>query len=152
MKTMQDLIVTVRALRKDLGVPEKEAAPILLHADNRILALADANQDMLARMARVQSVEFASGPLSGSNARSTPDFDVAVTYERQIDVEAERERLKKELARLAKILASSEKQLNNEAFMAKAPAHIVEGLRKQYAETKTLYDKIKAALDDLPPE
>jgi valyl-tRNA synthetase len=152
MKTMQDLIVTVRALRKELGVPEKESTPIHLHASNRIVALADGNQDMLSRMARVASIEFAAEPLSGSNARSTADFDVAVIYERQIDVPAERERLKKELARLEKILASAEKQLNNEAFMAKAPAHIVEGLRKQYAETKTLYDKMKAALDGLPPE
>jgi valyl-tRNA synthetase len=149
MTTMQDLITTIRALRKELGVPEKESTPVLLHASNRILALADANQDMLARMARVQSVEFASAPLSGSNARSTPDFDVAVTYERQIDVLAERERLTKELARLGKILASTESQLNNPAFITKAPAHIVEGLRKQYAETKILYEKTKAALDAL---
>jgi valyl-tRNA synthetase len=33
--------------------------------------------------------------------------------------------------------------------MAKAPAHIVDGLRKQSAETKILYDKTKAALDAL---
>ena len=150
MKTMQDLIVTVRALRKDLGVPEKETTPIILHADNRILALADANQDMLARMARVQSVEFASGPLSGSNARSTPDFDVALTYERQIDVAAERERLTKDLAKYEKGLTAAERQLGNEAFMARAPAHIVDGLRKQAAETKILHDKTRAALDSLP--
>jgi valyl-tRNA synthetase len=149
MKTIQDLIVTVRALRKELGVPEKEATPVLLHADNRILALADANQDMLSRMARVQSVEFASAPLSGSNARSTADFDVAVTYERQIDVAAERERLTKDLAKYEKGLAAAERQLGNEAFMAKAPAPIVDGLRKQHAETKILYDKAKAALDAL---
>jgi valyl-tRNA synthetase len=149
MKTIQDLIVTVRALRKELGVPEKESTPILLHANNRILALADANQDMLSRMARVHSVEFASAPLSGSNARSTADFDVAVTYERQIDIPAERERLTKDLAKYEKGLTAAERQLNNESFMAKAPAHIVDGLRKQSAETKILYDKTKAALDAL---
>ena len=149
MKTIQDLIITVRALRKELGVPEKESTPILLHVNNRILALADANQDMLSRMARVQSVEFASEPLTGSNARSTADFDVAITYERQIDVPAERERLTKDLAKFEKGLAAAERQLGNEAFMAKAPAHIVDGLRKQSTETRTLYDKTKAALDAL---
>ncbi|RSL17799.1 valyl-tRNA synthetase [Edaphobacter aggregans] len=152
MTTLQELIVTVRALRKELGVPEKEAAPILLHADNRVIALADANADMLARMARVQSVAFSGEPLTGANARSTAGFDVAVLYERQIDVAAERERLTKDLAKFERGLAAADKQLNNEAFMAKAPAHIVEGLRKQYAETKLLYDKTRAALDDLPPE
>jgi valyl-tRNA synthetase len=149
IKILQDLIITVRALRKELGVPEKESTPILLHANNRILALADANQDMLAKMARVQSVEFATEPLSGSNARSTADFDVALTYERQIDVPAERERLTKDLAKFEKGLAAAERQLNNEAFMAKAPAPIVDGLRKQHAKTKMLYDKTKAALDAL---
>ena len=105
---------------------------------------------MLARMARVQVVEFASEPLTGSNARSTAEFDVAVVYERQIDVAAERERLAKDLAKFEKGLTAAERQLNNEAFMAKAPAHIVDGLRKQAAETKLLYDKTKAALDSLP--
>jgi valyl-tRNA synthetase len=149
MKTMQELIVTIRALRKELGVPEKEATPIQLHANNRIVALADANQDMLSRMARVASIEFASEPLSGSNARSTADFDVAVLYERQIDIPAERERLTKDLAKYEKGLTAAERQLGNEAFMAKAPAHIVDGLRKQAAETKILYDKTKSTLDAL---
>src|SRR5207302_813085 len=81
MQTMQDLITTNRALRKELGVPEKESTPIQLHASNRIMALADANQDMLSRMARVASIEFAAAPLSGTNARSTAEFDVAVIYE-----------------------------------------------------------------------
>jgi valyl-tRNA synthetase len=150
MKTLQDLIVTVRGLRKDLGVPEKEPTPIQLHAANRIIALAGANSDMLARLARVQAVEFASEPLTGSNARSTAEFDVAVVYERQIDVAAERERLTKDLAKYEKGLTAGERQLNNEAFMAKAPAHIVDGLRKQAAETKLMYDKTKAALNSLP--
>jgi valyl-tRNA synthetase len=149
MKTLQELIVTVRALRKDLGVPEKEAAPIFIHASNRINALADANQDVLAKMARVQAVEFASEALTGTNARSSADFDVAVIYERQIDIPAERERLTKDLAKFEKGLAAADKQLNNEAFTAKAPAHIIEGLRKQSAETRILYDKTKAALDAL---
>ena len=90
-------------------------------------------------------------PLPG-NARSTSSFEVAVLYERQIDVPAERERLTKDLAKYEKGLAAAERQLSNESFMAKAPAHIVEGLRKQAAETRTLYDKTKAALDALPSD
>jgi valyl-tRNA synthetase len=150
MATLQELINTVRGLRKELGVPEKETAPIRLHGENRIIALVDANRDMLARMARVSDVVFAAETLSGSNARATASFDVAVVYERQIDVPAERERLTKELAKLEKGLQAGEKQLGNEAFMAKAPTHIVEGLRKQATETKMLYEKAKSALDALP--
>jgi valyl-tRNA synthetase len=105
---------------------------------------------MLAKMARVEKVEFAEGPLTDGNARSTASFDVAVIYERKIDVAAERERLTKDLAKYEKGLVAAERQLGNDAFMAKAPAHIVEGLRKQATETKMLHDKARAALDSLP--
>ena len=149
---LQELIVLVRGIRKELQVPEKEAAPIRVSSPDPMTAnLATANAGMLARTARVESVEIVSTPLSGSGVRSTALWDVQVVYERQIDVPAERERLTKDLARYEKGLQAAEKQLGNEAFMAKAPAHIVDGLRKQSAETRTLYDKTRAALESLPP-
>ena len=43
-------------------------------------------------------------------------------------------------------------QLGNEGFIARAPAPIVEGLRKQHAETLALKQKTEAALAALPPE
>ena len=151
MTTLQDLIVTVRGLRKELFVPEKEATPIQLHASGSISGLASANADMLSRLARVSSIDLAAAALTGSNARSTVAFDVAVLYERQIDVAAERERLTKDLAKYTKGLEAADKQLGNEGFIARAPAHIVEGLRKQYAETLALKQKAEATLAGLPP-
>ena len=147
---LQELIVTVRGLRKDLGVPEKETAPIQLFASNRISALADANSDMLSRMARVSAVELVSEAPAGNNARATPNFDVAVLYARQIDVPAERERLLKDLAKFDKGILAAERQLGNEGFVARAPAHIIDGLKKQYAETLALKEKAEAALAALP--
>ncbi len=151
MTTLQDLIVTIRGLRKELAVPEKESTPVQLHASPQIAALAQSNADMLSRLARVTSVEPAPTALTGNNARSTAAFDVAVIYERQIDIPAERERLSKDLARFNKGLEAADKQLGNEGFIARAPAHIVEGLRKQHAETLALKQKVEAALAALPP-
>jgi valyl-tRNA synthetase len=150
MDILQELIVTVRALRKELGVPEKEAAPIQLHTNTAISTLASANADMLARLARVASVQLVPYAPTGNNARATANFDVAVIYERHIDVTAERERLTKELAKLNKGLEAAERQLGNEGFVAKAPAHIVEGLKKQSSETRALKEKAEAALASLP--
>jgi valyl-tRNA synthetase len=152
MTTLQDLIVTLRGMRKELAIPEKEFTPILLHASAPISALAQANADMLSRLARVSAVELAPATLSGNNARSTSAFDVAVVYERQIDVPAERERLTKDLAKYTKGLEAADKQLGNEGFIARAPAPIVEGLRKQHAETLALKQKAEAALAALPAE
>ena len=76
-------------------------------------------------------------------------FDLQVVYERVIDVASERERLNKDRTKFEKGLAAAHRQLGNEAFMGKAPAHIVEGLRKQAAETQMLFDKATAALAEL---
>jgi valyl-tRNA synthetase len=146
MAVLQDLIVMIRGLRKDLGVPEKDTTPVLLHASTAVSNLVDANADMLARLARVSSIELRPAALEGNNARSASNFDVAVVYERQIDVAAERDRLEKELAKYDKGLQAAERQLCNEGFIAKAPAHIVEGLRKQARETRALKEKAEAAL------
>ncbi len=148
MASLQELIVTVRALRKELGVPEKDAAPVQLYGPTT--ALAQANAEMLARMARVSAIEELYTAPQGSNARATARFDVAVLYERQVDVAAERERLTKEVAKLVKGLLAAERQLGNEGFVAKAPPHIVDGLKKQAAETRTLREKAEAALAALP--
>jgi valyl-tRNA synthetase len=88
---------------------------------------------------------------AGLSKHSTPSFDVAVIYERTIDVPAERERLTKDIARYEKGIAAAERQLGNEGFLAKAPAHVVEGLKKQESETRALLEKARAALDALPP-
>ena len=52
-------------------------------------------------------------------------------YEKKIDVAAERERLKKELDKIEKEMANGQRQLGNEQFLAKAPAKVVEGIRKR---------------------
>ncbi len=149
MGTLQELIVTVRGLRKEMGVPEKEGAPIVVYGENRVLALIDAHRDVLGRMARVSGVEFAEAPLTGAGARSGGGFDVRVQYQRVVDVAAECERLLKEIARLEKGAAAAERQLGNAGFVAKAPPHIVEGLKKQASETATLLERARAVLAEL---
>jgi len=144
---LQELIVSIRALRKDLGVEEKTAVPIRIRAAQGGLPFAE-NFEIVRRMARVSEVDFVSTPLEGA-IRSTLQFDVQVIYEKQVHTAAERERLTKELAKHEKGLASAERQLSNPAFLDKAPPHIVEGLKKMEADTRLLIEKTRKALDDL---
>jgi valyl-tRNA synthetase len=70
-------------------------------------------------------------------------------YEKQIDVAAERERLKKELEKIEKEIANGQRQLGNEQFLAKAPAQVVEGLKKRAAEMQVLREKTSSQLAEL---
>ena len=150
MTFMQNLITEIRGLRKEIGVEEKTIVPIEVRADAVSRKIAEGNRDIVERLARVSGVRFVEQITAGLSKHSTAAFDVGVLYERTIDVPAERERLTKDIAKYEKGLAAAERQLGNEAFLAKAPAHVVEGLKKQESETRLLLEKAKAALNVLP--
>ena len=152
MGVLQNLIVEIRALRKEIGVEEKAAVPAEVRIDAGMQAVLQENAVIVERLARVSEVRFVPQITDGLSKHSTPQFDVAVVYERKLDVPAERERLTKDIAKYEKGLAAAERQLGNEGFLAKAPAQVVEGLKKQHAETLLLLEKAKAALAALPPE
>ena len=150
MQWLQTLIVEIRALRKEIGVEEKASVPVELRADIGLRQLADDNRDIIERLARVSEVRFVDQISAGLAKHHSAGFDVAVVYERTIDVAAERDRLTKDIAKYEKGLAAAERQLSNEGFLSKAPAHVVEGLKKQESETRLLLEKAQAALQSLP--
>jgi valyl-tRNA synthetase len=152
MGLLQELIVEVRALRKEIGVEEKAVTPIEVCIFSGAQPVLKENRAIIERMARVSEVRFVEGITAGLSKHSTTNFDVAVVYERTIDVPAERDRLTKDIAKYEKGLAAAERQLGNEGFLAKAPAHIVEGLKKQESETRLLLEKAHAALEALPKD
>ena len=150
MALLQELITETRAVRKEIGVEEKATVPIELRTDVALRKIAEENRDIIEKLARVTEVRFVDQISAGLSKHSTASFDVAVIYERTVDVPAERERLTKDIARYEKGLAAAERQLGNEGFLAKAPPPVVEGLKKQEAETRLLLEKAKAALAALP--
>ena len=147
MVLIQNLVIEVRALRKNRSVPEKEHVPIVLFLADGSNKVLQQNMDIIRHLAKVS--EVIPKPLDYMSARPGARggfaWKIDVVYETEIDVPAEYERLTKEIAKLEKNLASAERQLGNEAFMAKAPAHIVEGLKKQESENRQLLEKAKAA-------
>ena len=145
---LQELIVAVRALRKDLSVEEKAAVPVRIKPLAPGLPFAQ-NLEIIQRLARVSAIETMDSLPDGLPVRATPRFDVQVLYEKKIDTIAERERLTKELARYEKEQANANRQLSNESFLGKAPAAVVEGLRRRSAELEMLLDKTRKALEDL---
>jgi valyl-tRNA synthetase len=91
-------------------------------------------------------VTYSKPTIQGLSTRHGVNYELTLHYERKIDVAAERERLGKYLAKFETEMESKQKQLQNEAFLAKAPAKVVEGLRVRSDELQTLIEKANAAL------
>jgi valyl-tRNA synthetase len=150
MTLLQEMIVTLRALRKDLDVAERAQVPAYFLSSDNIDRLLVDNGDVIQKLARISFIETGTAwKLGSSNTRITATFTAGLQYEKQVDVAAERERLMKKLEQYEKGLASAERQLGNEAFLAKAPEHIVAGLKKQAAEMTALRQETLAALENL---
>jgi valyl-tRNA synthetase len=151
MAILQDLIVSVRNLRAELKVETKTKVPIeVFAAEPEIRTLIDENHGAVERLGNVEKVTFAESSLSNlPGARHTARFDVHVTYEKKIDVAAECERLKKELEKIEKETANLQRQLGNEQFLAKAPAQVIENMRKRLGELEILGGKARGQMGEL---
>jgi valyl-tRNA synthetase len=150
MSVLQDLIVSIRNIRTEMKIEPKLRVPVEIHSTDGVRSLVEANRGALERLANVEGVTFTPQSLAhAAGARTTSRFDVRVIYEQKIDVAAERERLEKELAQLTKELENKQRQLSNEQFLAKAPAHVVEGLRARAKELESLIAKARTGLEGL---
>jgi valyl-tRNA synthetase len=154
MQILQSVVSGIREARKDRGVPEKETVDAYLLEVAYVpeapsVNLFGENQVWIEKLShsRINPTVKRDERL---NWRSVGRTDIAIDFQAKVDVPAERERLTKDIARYEKGLAAAERQLGNEGFLAKAPAHVVEGLKKQEAETRLLLEKAQAALRALP--
>ena len=151
------IITTVRALRKELGVPEKEMLPtVFTWRRERLNLCAPRNptskhdRQALARLSKSVVTYRPSKHLTGSNARRKSSFTSKSSTSAPSTSPPSASASPETSRNTKKASPPPSASSRNDAFLAKAPAHIVEGLRKQAAETRTLYEKTKAALDALP--
>jgi len=150
MALLQDLVEKIRNMRAEMKVEPKVKTPVQIHAAADVRALVHENRGMVEQLGAVEGIEFVETSLAQkAGARTTPKFEVALVYEKKIDVVAERERLTKELTKLEGQLANTQRQLGNEQFLSKAPPKVVEGLRKQEADLTFMVKKNRDALGNL---
>jgi valyl-tRNA synthetase len=151
MAVLQDLIVNVRNVRAELKIEQKLRVPIQVFTeDAKVRELAEQNRTAIEQLAGVESLVFADAPLSNlAGSRHTARFDVHVIYEKKIDPAAECARLKKDLEKMEKEIASLQRQLENQEFLTKAPAQVSENMRKRRAELEVLQEKARAKFNEL---
>jgi valyl-tRNA synthetase len=95
---------------------------------------------------------FGSPPPSSKPlaVRSGRDFEISfVAQENLADPSSEIEKIRKEMDRLAKDIASKRQRLEDQAFRSRAPEHIVKGLETTLDERQTEFAKLGERLAQL---
>lgn len=142
--TLQQVVTEVRRFRSDQGLQPGQKVPARLDLDGTALA---PHEDAMRSLLRLTPAgdgftATASLPVAGAT--------VALDLSGAIDVAAERKRLAKDLAAAEKDLAQTTAKLGNEAFLGKAPDHVVEKIRARKAAAEADIERISAQLAALP--
>ncbi len=104
---------------------------------------------LLSRLARVDALDFAA------SARREPGSASGMAGERHVfvrdvcDDEAERERLRKALAKVEQGISGCEEKLASPGFASKAPAEIVEEHRNRLAGYRATREALRRSLEEL---
>ena len=134
---LQKIITEVRRFRSDQGVKPSQKIP------GRIIAPADvtAYSSAMAYLLKLELTDF-----TPSASVEIGSMKVELDLSGAVDVVAERARLEKDLAAAHKDLKTAEVKLNNEGFMAKAPAAVVAETKERLDVTTADIERITAQL------
>jgi valyl-tRNA synthetase len=154
MEVLMHVVTRVRGLRSEMGLPPK--ARVALHLDapqapgeagdgGRRARLLAEHEHLIRALCRVESVAFGRPP-AGAVRDLVDGVDVALAAEAGGLGAAERERLSRELDKLAVEIERAERRLADTAFLAKAPPAVVAGGRERLAELRERHQRIRASL------
>jgi valyl-tRNA synthetase len=148
VEDMQKLITEVRRFRSDQGLADRQRVPARLGG----IAEADLDAQVPAVTALAWLTPAGDGftPSASVEVRlSQGTVVVEVDTSGTVDVAAERRRLEKDLAAAQKELAGTNGKLGNEAFLAKAPAEVVDKIRARQQLAGEEVERITARLAGL---
>jgi len=146
---LQTLVTDVRRFRTEQRVPDKRrVAARLVGLDEAGLG---AHRGAIGALVRLDEPAAEFTPTAAVEvALSGGAVVVELDTSGAIDVAAERSRLGRDLAAAQKELDQAAKKLDNPAFVAKAPAHVVDDIRGRQAKAAADLERITARLEALP--
>ena len=148
---IREFVTQARALKSHNNAgTKKDCLFRLVLKDVAAGALLERNAAKLKTLIGAKEIEILSEKSENVGASAvTPLGTLSLDTTGLIDVAAETKRLSKELEKLDKAVAAGTAKINNPAFASKAPAHILEGAKKQLAETQAKRDEVAKLLSAL---
>jgi valyl-tRNA synthetase len=149
MSFVQNVINALRNIRGENNIaPSKEIVVQVRLAEGTSEKIFQTYDKYLSKLARVSGIEVLTSSAKPKLASSAvvDGSEIFVPLEGLIDVEAERSRLEKEIARLQQAVESTERKLANASFVDRAPKEVVEREREKLSSFKTTIEKLKANL------
>jgi valyl-tRNA synthetase len=141
-------ISAIRAARSEVGVPPATKMTLTVHGATEVTTARLArHQAALERLARLDAIQPTDAAIAkGSVQLVVDEATYALPLADVIDLDQERQRLQKELAKITADLDKIDKKLANPQFIDRAPAEVVEEQRSRRVDIEQNREKLSAAL------
>jgi valyl-tRNA synthetase len=147
---LKSLVGACRNLRSEMLLSPAARMPLLTHGD---AAFVTAAAPLLKALAKVSEVQVVAGEAEFIQATKLSPVavqgDVRLALHVEIDVDAERARLGKEVMRLEGEIVKTNAKLSNENFVARAKPEVVEQERGRLSNFVETLARVKAQLEQL---
>jgi valyl-tRNA synthetase len=148
IQVLQDIVTAARTLRAEMKLDPKAQMDGVLYSRNAALDVARAHGAAIQKLTNVKLDLRAEAAPQSATMSSTPEFDLVLDVPRA-HIGDQRKRLEKEREQLEKNIANINRQLGDDTFLGRAPAHVVEGIRTKLVEYETQLQKVHSALNGL---
>lgn len=134
-----DLITAVRSLRMGVNIPPAMKIDLKVKGlSEDSLSVLTQNETIFKTLARVNDLDlhYTDDLPKGSISQAYNEATLIIPLEGVVDIEQEKARLRKDIANKESFIIRTKAQLENEAFVSKAPAHIIQDKRNALAEAE----------------
>ncbi|MCR9122669.1 MAG: valine--tRNA ligase [Phyllobacteriaceae bacterium] len=142
-----ELVSGIRSVRAEMNVPPSAKAPlVVVGADETTCARLLRHDPAIKQLARAEDIVIESAAPRGAAQIVVREATICLPLGGLIDIEAEKARLDKAIAKARDEIARIEKKLANEKFVANAKPEVVQAERDKLAEAVPALEKLEAAL------
>jgi valyl-tRNA synthetase len=144
------VISEVRSVRADMNVPAKAQIDLMVKdACDKTEEGFEAYGNIMKNMARLSGITFVDEAPKGSLQTIVDKTTLILPIAELIDLDQERERLKKEISKLEDNIKKISQQLENKNFVANAPEEIIAEKREIIEQDNQKKEKLSKALEQL---
>lgn len=148
---LQRVIRSIRNIRTEMNISlGKKLTAIFKSSDGEEEVILELNKKYLIKLANLDEILISCEIEKPEMASVTvvDNTEIFIPLEGVIDLEEEKEKLKKEILKFEKELDRVTKKLSNEKFLEKAPADIVEKEKNKEKEFIEKLEKLKKSLEE----